>query len=59
MLLSLKGEELLGKLLATMKTTPFISAMLDNDSMVSAQATTFMDSLQQGACTDGAIPAVC
>ncbi len=54
-----ESEELLDKLLATMKTTPFISAMLDNDSMVSAQAATFMDSLQQGACTDGAIPAVC
>ncbi len=33
--------------------------MLDDDSMASAQAATCMDSLQQGACTDGAIPAVC
>jgi len=54
-----ESEELLDKLLATTKTTPYISATLDDDSVVSAQAATFMDSLQQGACTDGAIPAVC
>ncbi len=53
------GEELLDKLLATMTTTPSVSAMLDDDSMVSAQAATFMDSLQQAVCTHGAIPDVC
>ncbi len=54
-----ESEQLLDKLLATLKTTPVISAMLDDDSMVSAQAATFMDSLQQGVCSDDAIPAVC
>ncbi len=55
------SEELLDKLLATMKTTLSISTMLTgwHGSMASAQAASFMDSLQQGACTDGAIPAVC
>ena len=54
-----ESEQLLDKLLATLKTNQFLSAMLDDDSMVSAQAATFMDSLQQGSCSDGAIPAVC
>ena len=54
-----ESEQLLDKLLATLKTNQFLSAMLDDDSMVSAQAATFMDSLQQRSCSDGAIPAVC
>ncbi len=54
-----ESEQLLDNLLATLKTNQFLSAMLDDDSMISAQAATFMDSLQQGACSDGAIPAVC
>ncbi len=54
-----ESEQLLDKLSATLKTDQFIRAMLDDDSMVSAQAATFMDSLQRGACSDDTIPVVC
>ena len=40
-----ESEQLLDKLLATLKINQFLNAMLDNDSMVSAQAATFVDSL--------------
>ena len=48
------GAELLHK-----DSCLYISARLDDDSVISAKAATFKDSLQQGLCNDGAIPAMC
>ena len=46
-----ESEQLLDKLLATLKTNQFLSAMLDDDSMVSAQAATWTACSKEHAVT--------
>ena len=48
------GAELLHK-----DSCLYISARLDDDSVISAKAAMFKARLQQGLCNDGAIPDMC